>query len=323
MVSPASNLIANHGHAIPSAFYRRKGLDRLMQKTRFHQPAEMDVLPLQNGSTVQWFRDSVPGTNITATSEGTIGTGLTPAAGENISATVSQYADYMTFSDMVVDTALDDRVIVQAENMGYRAALSCDTITRNVVDAGAQSQTPLSGAAGLIAKGDFVKAQHTFQATNIEPLANGKFFALVSPYIAYDLMEDDGAGSIQDLMKYTNPGAVMGYEDRGHVASFNGVEIYATNNGTVTSGSPDTYRSYIFAKGGFGIVDLAGRGPMRVVDPKKQRFSVTVKNTDTDLANPEGKIRSLISYNFVFVAVIKDTVNKRIRYIDASSSIAS
>lgn len=320
--SPATNLVAGHGHAIAEKVYRRKGLDRLMKKMRFHIPAEMDVLELQNGNTVQWFRDPLTGTNTTATAEGTVGTGITAPAGSNITATVSQYADYMTFSDMLVDTALDRRVVVHSESMGYRAALSNDTIVRTVIDSGAQSQTPLNGAAGTIKRTDFAAMKSLFSGSDIMPLQNGMFYGLISPYITYDLKNDVSAGSIQDLMKYTNPKEAMLSGDRDFVCATDGFEIYESTNVKLTAGSPNTYRVYGFAKGGFGITDLAGRGPSRVVDPKSQRFNVTVANNlPKSLADPEGKIRSFISYNYVFTSVILDSTNKRIRYIDVSSSL--
>lgn len=321
--SPASNLIADHGHAIQDKFYAKMGLDVLSKKTRFHVPAEMDELPLRSGRTVQWFRDAVPATNTTATTEGTVGTGQT-GSGVNITATVAQYADFMTFSDAVVDVALDGRVAHHAKSFGYRGALTCDTIYRNVIDSAATAQTPLSGAAGLISKRDFAAAAHLMQGVDIQPLDNGFFFALAHPYVTYDLTNNVNAGELLDLAKYTNPGQIMSREDRGFVARFNQVELWESTNVTVTAGSPDTYRAYVIGKGAYGIVDLAGRGPSKVTDAMTQGFNVIARNNiGPDKADPEGKIRAFVSYNFWTVAVSKDSANVRMRKIDSSSSIAA
>lgn len=321
--TPASNLIADHGHAIQDKYYAKTGLGVLTKKTRFAMAAELDEIPKRSGRTVQWFRDAVPVANTTATTEGSVGTGQT-GSGLNITATIAQYADYMTFSDAVVDVALDGRVNRHAKSFGYRGALTCDTIYRNVIDAAATAQTPLSGAAGLISKRDFAAAAHLMQGVDIQPMSNGYFFALTHPYVTYDLTNDVNAGELMDLTKYTNPGTVMNREDRGFVARFNQVELWESTNVTVTAGSPNTYRSYVIGDGAYGIVDLAGSGPSKVTDPATQMFSIVARNNiGPDKADPEGKIRAFVSYNFWTVAVSKDAANVRMRKIDTSSSIAA
>lgn len=317
----ASNLTSNHSHAIADKYYAREALDQLMAKAQFHRFGKMDDIPRGNGVTVQWFRDNLPAVNTAATNEGSSGTGLT-GSGVNVTATVSQYADFMTFSDMLRDTALDDRITAQAKNLGYRAAMSVDTIIRNVVDAGALAQTPAS--ATKLVRTDLSQAVHVMQALNIEPREGGFFDVVCSPYVTYDLVNDTATGSIQDLRKGAGNTDFMNREDRGYVGSYEQYKIWESTNVTVTDLSPDKFRTYIFGKGGFGVVNLAGRGPSQIVDPKNQRFKLKVKRlTDIDLANPEGKIAGILSYNFVFTAVSLDSVNKRMRKIDTQSTIVT
>lgn len=320
-VSPASNLIANHSHAIATTYYSRVALDQLMKKMQFHRPARMDVLPLRNGSTIQWYRDNVPTSNITATAEGTVGSGLT-GGGSTVSATVSQYSDFMTFSDMLIDTALDPRVPPHVKTMGYRAALSVDTIVRNVVDAAATAQTP--AAATALARTDLSQAVHTMQALDIEPMSNGFFFVLCSPYVTYDLVNDTVTGSIQDLRKGGGNTDFMNREDRGFVGRYEQYEIFESTNVTVTTGAPDKFRTYVFGNGGFGMVDLAGRGPSKIMDPKNERFKVkTIRDKGDNIMNPEGKIAAAVVYKFVMAAVSLDATNVRMRRIDTESTIVT
>lgn len=317
----ASNLTANHSHAIASTFYAREALDQLMAKAQFHRFGKMDDIPRANGVTVQWFRDSLPGTNLTATAEGQSGTGLT-GSGSTVTATVSQYSDFMTFSDMLVDTALDNRITAQAKNLGYRAAMSVDTIIRNVIDSGALAQTP--GASTSLARTDLSQAVHVMQALNIEPLPGG-FQVVCSPYVTYDLVNDTTTGSIQDLKKGNGDTSFMNREDRGYVGRYEQYEIWESNNVTVTAGSPDKFRTYVFGKGGYGVIDLAGRGPSKIIDPQNQRFKLKMWKNSGAIGpeNPEGKIAGILSYNFVFTAVSLDSTNKRMRKIDTESTIVT
>lgn len=324
--SPASNLTTSAGLPhVQVTYYKKKALDRLQKKFLFRNACMSDMIPKQEGRTVQWFRYFNLAANTTPSAEGTVGTGISPTS-RVVSATVSQYTAFLTVSDFLADTAIDPLVENFADLLGYQAGLSVDTITRNVIDAeSASTNQALLGSYFRVA--DLRNARHALQAVDVQPMEDGNFYAVLHPYISYDLVNDPAASGLADIFKYNTDvkgSPLVKYEDRGTVTTVAGCKVVESTN-VYVNGS--TYRSYIFGKDGIGCVDLAGRGPSKVTDPKKQRFAVKVGRPEASVADPEGVISAYVSYNFIFTAVVLDGPagiggTYRFRTIDATSSIA-
>ena len=324
--SPASNLTTSAGLPhVQVTYYKKKALDRLQKKFLFRNACMSDMIPKQEGRTVQWFRYFNLAANTTPSAEGTVGTGISPTS-RVVSATVSQYTAFLTVSDFLADTAIDPLVENFADLLGYQAGLSVDTITRNVIDAeSASTNQALLGTYFRVA--DLRNARHALQAIDVQPMDDGNFYAVLHPYISYDLVNDPAASGLADIFKYNTDvkgSPLVKYEDRGTVTTVAGCKVVESTNVYV---SGNTYRSYIFGKDGIGCVDLAGRGPSKVTDPKKQRFAVKVGRPEASVADPEGVISAYVSYNFIFTAVVLDGPAGiggvyRYRTIDSSSSIA-
>lgn len=324
--SPASNLTTSAGLPhVQVTYYKKKALDRLQKKFLFRNACMSDMIPKQEGRTVQWFRYFNLAANTTQSAEGTVGTGISPTS-RVVSATVSQYTAFLTVSDFLADTAIDPLVENFADLLGYQAGLSVDTITRNVIDAeSASTNQALLGSYFRVA--DLRNARHALQAIDVQPMEDGNFYAVLHPYISYDLVNDPAASGLADIFKYNTDvkgSPLVKYEDRGTVTTVAGCKVVESTN-VYVNGS--TYRSYIFGKDGIGCVDLAGRGPSKVTDPKKQRFAVKVGRPEASVADPEGVISAYVSYNFIFTAVVLDGPASiggvyRYRTIDATSSIA-
>lgn len=311
---------------LQSIYYKRRALDRLQKKFRFRQMCDKDNLPKYNGRTVQFFRYSNFSANTTQTVEGTVGSPISPTS-KVLGATVSQYSAFLTISDFLEYTAPDPNVTNMAELLGYQAGLSNDTMCRNVADAefASAKQNLLST---YVKVADLRAARSALQAIDVEPFEDGLFGVLMHPFGTYDLVNDPAAGGLADIVKYTSPkdSPLVRYEDRGHLANVAGCKVVESTNVKVTSGSPNLYRIYIFGRHAMGTVDLEGRGPTDVVDPKKQRFSVNIIKGAPQIADPEGVIGAAVSYNYVTTNVVLDGPpgiggSYRYRMIDAQSSI--
>lgn len=308
---PAGNLTgtATLGH-LATVYYNKRALDRLQKKFRFHEACTHDMVPKQSGRTVQFFRYSNFAAATTPTTEGTVGTSQSLTS-KLVSATVSQYTSFITVSDFLVDTAIDPIISAAADLLGYQGGLTVDTITRNVIDAeSASTNMTLQSSASIMKVADLRNARHTLQALDVRPFANNQFFAIAHPYVTYDIVNDPAAGGLGDIFKYTSPGStpLVKYEDRGTVTEVAGCRLVeSTNVKQGTSGSSNTYRAYVFGDQGVGCVDLQGRGPAQVTDPRKERFTITAKkNVEPSIADPEGVIGGFVSYNFVYTAVVLD-----------------
>lgn len=313
---------------LASVFYRKKALDRLMKKFYFHQVCVQDMIPRQSGRTVQFFRYNNLAENTTAKSpEGGVGTSLSTSS-RTVSATVSQYTDFINVSDFLVDTAIDPIVQSNAELLGYRAGLSVDIITRTVIDA-EQASTDLSLIGSYLKAADFRNARARLQGLDVEPMDDGYFRVYAHPYVTFDLVNDPSANGLADIHKYTEkPGFQISPEDRGLLAVVAGCKIYENTNVKLVSGSPNKWRVYVFGKGGVGTVDLEGRGPSRITDPKKQRFNINTIKGEKSIYDPEGVIGAAVSYNFIFTAVVLEGPTGiggtyRFKTLDCPSSIVA
>lgn len=308
-------------------YYKKRALDRLMKKFVFRDACVDDMLPRQSGRTVQWFRYQNLAANTTAkdaSSEGAVGTALALNS-QTVQATISQYTDFITLSDLLMETAIDPMAENAADLLSYRAGLSVDTIVRNVIDAGSASMT-LIGQYFAVA--DARSAAHILQGNDVRPMESGPFnnffMGVIHPYISYDLVQDPQAGGLADIYKYTDSKPMVRREDRGMLAPIAGVQFVESTNVKLTAGTPNLWRAYVFGQGGFGAVDLEGRGPNKIKDPEKQRFTIRVVKPQPSTADPEGVIGAFISYNYKFVAVELYTSGEgvhRSRYWDAPSSI--
>ena len=324
---PAGNLTSSAGLAhLASVFYKRKALDRLQKKFVFREATFKDMVPKQSGRTVQWFRYSNFSANVTPTTEGTVGTSLSLTS-KVVSATVSQYTNFITVSDFLEDTAIDPIVQNAAELLGYQGGLSVDTITRNVADA-ENVGTNLALLATFLRVADLRNARHQLQAVDVQPMEDGNFFAIAHPFATFDLVNDPAASGFADIFKYNTAvqsSALVKYEDRGQVTVVAGCRLIESTN-VFTSTSPNKYRVYVFGRQGFGSVDLEGRGPADVKDPRSQRFNIKTIRGGNSIADPEGVIGAAVSYNYIYSAVVTEGPagiggSYRFRTMDAQSTI--
>lgn len=306
---PATNLSTSSGLGhLATVFYTKTGMDRLEKIFQFRQVCEENMLQRNTGKTVQWFRYSNFAANTTSNTEGQVGTGLSMTS-KVLGATVSQYTAFITISDLVNMTAIDSQVAAASSLLGYQAGLSVDTMTRNVIDS--ESVGTNQAILGTYARVSDLRNYRTqMQALDVQPFDNNMFKVIAHPFITYDIVNDPAAVGLADIFKYTAPQStpLVKYEDRGVVTHVGGCElIESTNVKTGTSGANTTYRMYAFGKGGIGCLDLEGKGPSDVTNPKKQKFKINVVNGGVpSIPDPEGVIGAAVSYNFVFTTVILD-----------------
>jgi N4-gp56 family major capsid protein len=288
-------------HIAGKVYYNRTALDRLMKKFRFCDAFDNETMPKQEGRVVTMYRYQNMSASTVPTAEGTVGTSLTVNS-RTVSATLTQFANYINLSDFLVDTAYDPQVNHYAELLGYRAGLSVDTMFRNIIDAQAAS-TVFSPLGSVFTVEDLRGVKAVLSANDVEPFDDGFYFCIMHPFITFDLVNDPTANGLADINKYQMAGGgaknspLLKQEDRGWVADIATTRILESTNVFTNSGQ---YRTYIFGKGGLKKIDLAGRGPSKVTDPKTQKFKINVVGRQgATLYDPEGKIGGAVSYNFV------------------------
>lgn len=325
--SPASNATSTGTLThLATVWYNRRALDQLKQMFRFLSLTEPDEIPMRVGKTVQWFRYTLFAANTAPAPEGTVGAGL-PLTTSTVSATVSEYADFLTISTLLEETAIDPITQNAAEQLGYRAGLSVDTITRNEFDANVASvaQDTLGAACSAA---DFRRSVALLKAGNVRPKVNDEFLGIIHPYIVYDLQADNTAGGFIDLTRWGQNGSGQlmkeGYQSLGDgiVGMVGGVLLKTSTNVTTSGSSPNVlYYTYVAGKGAVGSVDLAGRGPSRIENPATQSFKINTVRGGPQIADPAGMIGAAVSYRFVYVAKTLDTSTYRYKIIKADASL--
>lgn len=247
-----------------AVYYDRLMLSRLRKKLVVHQFGETRNLPMNSGTIVQWFRRTDLAANTTALTEGTVPTAIGLSA-TSISAQLAQYGDYTQTSDLISMTSIDDEIEAAVDALSYRAALTLDTLDRNVLDAGTNIQygnakTALSatGSTDVLTGAEARKAARNLNASDVNAMFDQDFAAIVHPNNAYDLQSDTAVGGWNEANTYVST------ENRlnGELGRIYGVRFFQSTNvsftSTGTSGSANVYSTHFLGKGAFGVVNFDG-----------------------------------------------------------------
>lgn len=306
-----------------STWYDRVAVENLKANLPFLAATERKQLPSRNGKTIQLFTYDLLGANTTPGTEGTVGVGIAPGTAIR-SATVSQYFDFMSFSDILTETALDPIVENSAAEMGYRAALTVNSLVSTEFDVvGA-----LTGGSIDLADNEFMSASVARQAVmslrglNARPKSDGMFVGIIHPFPAFDLINDNTAGGVIDILKYSESGKA---ELQRGIQGFRVIEVAGVRwietttvptSADFPSGGKTGYHSYVVGKDAIFSVSL---GATEI--PEERNFNLIVKNYgEGSVSDPANVIGASVAYNFKFVALRRpgaalsqDIAQKRIR----------
>ena len=250
----------------------------------------------KNGGTVIEFRKFAPLTKaLTPLTEGVTPEGKSLDV-TTITAEVSQYGDFITMSDMLELTAIDNVVVEALKLLGRQGGATLDTVVRNILHTGTNvmycskvaddgsetavtSRSALDNTSKLTVK-VIQKAVAKLRAQNA-PTISGKYVAIIHPYAAYDLMRDK---EWIDAHKYAQPENM--YE--GEIGEIAGVRFVQTTEAKIYEGG--VFGTLIFGEGAYGNTEIAGGGMETIVkqkgsagtaDPLDQRSSVGWKGQKT------------------------------------------
>lgn len=195
-------------------YYEKRLIDYAEPNLVHDQFADKYPIPQNGGKTIE-FRcyDSLEKID-TPLQEGVTPDGDTLHE-SSIIATVEQYGNYITISDMLRLTAIDNNVLQALRKLGSQAGISLDTITRDVMAGGTnviRAGEKLSRS--LLESTDTLKPIHFFMATaQLEsmnaPKIDGSYVAIIHPYAAFDLMTSP---EWIDVHKYADPDAIFNGE---------------------------------------------------------------------------------------------------------------
>lgn len=121
---------------------------------------------------------------------------------KTITAEVEQYGGYVTLSDMLMMTAIDNNLVQATKAIASQAGRTLDTLTREVINAGtvvqfAEGQVEARDELYYTSEDDncnltvdAIKRAVRFLETQDAPKINGYYVGILHPYCKYDLMKD-------------------------------------------------------------------------------------------------------------------------------------
>ncbi|MCK5020505.1 MAG: N4-gp56 family major capsid protein, partial [Candidatus Peribacteraceae bacterium] len=210
-------------------YYDKQLLDRLEASLFFDQFGVKKMLPKASGNEIKFTRYTNFAANVTPMTEGTVPNGLTLASTQ-ISATPVQYGDYVAMSDLLITESIDPVIEGANEVLGYRAALSIDTIIRNALNGNVTDQFANGVANEALVAANMVASEvrtgaFTLKNANVQRIGN-EFQSIIHPAQSFDLQGDSAAGGWLDLNKYTSSTPML----KGEIGKMYGVRFVESAN---------------------------------------------------------------------------------------------
>ncbi len=184
-------------------FYDMTLIDEAQANLVHDQFGQKKPIPKNGGKTIEFRKFAPLAKALTPLTEGVTpdGSVLNVSA---ITATVSQYGDYITQSDVLELTALDNTILEATKLLGRQAGMTLDTVTRNVLQASANVSyaSKWSGTTEVavderedlddtaVLKVDTVNQVVAKLKSINAPTINGDYVSIIHPLNAYELKRD-------------------------------------------------------------------------------------------------------------------------------------
>ena len=272
-------------------FYDMTLLDEAQAALVHDQFAQKRPIPMNGGKTIEFRKFASLPKATTPLTEGVTpdGKSLNVTA---VTATVAQYGDYITQSDVLELTSIDNTIVEATKILGRQAGLTLDTVTRNVLQSGTNvtycpksSGDEVTSRAGLDATCQLtVKVVQQVVAKlkgQNAPTINGKYVGIIHPYVAYSLMRDP---EWIDAHKYAQPDNLF----TGEIGEIAGVRFVETTEAKVYDGG--VFGTLIMGANAYGVTEITGGGLQTIIkqkgsagtaDPLDQRSSIGWKAIKT------------------------------------------
>ena len=247
-------------------YYSDYLIDNAVPKLVHDQFGQKHPIPKNGGKTIE-FRKYSPLPKLTTPLQ----EGVTPDGQSlnmsTIEATVAQYGGYITLSDMLLLTAIDNNLVQATKLLGAQAGATLDTITRevlnggtNVIYSGGKSARQDLDASSLLTVDDIKKAVRLLKSQNAEKI-NGDWVGIINPDISYDLTNDP---AWKDVKTY-DPDDM--YE--GEIGKLYGVRFVETTEAKVWAGAGASgravYSTLILGDNAYGTTEITGGGLEHIV----------------------------------------------------------
>ena len=240
-------------------FYSDYLIDNAVPKLVHDQFAQKHPIPKNGGKTIEFRKYSPLPKLLTPLTEGVTPDGQSLTV-TTIEATVAQYGGYITLSDVLLMTAIDNNMVQATKLLGNQAGATLDTITREVLNGGT-NVVYAGGVASRAALGDnkltvddIKKAVRALKNQNAEKIGDS-FVAIIHPDVTYDLTNDPTWQAVKDYDPKD------WYE--GEIGKIAGVRFVETTEAKIFDGG--VYSTLILGENAYGVTEIEGGGLEHIV----------------------------------------------------------
>lgn len=273
----------------PAAFYDKVLLEVRRQRSFYHQKlAQKRPMPKNAGDTINFRKIQKLEPALTPLTEG-----VTPDGSEAkifaISATTKQYGDYMLFTDVVDFQQIDPILTEYTVEQGHQANETLDILTRDELAGGSTVfyENGKTSRSELAADDKptidtFRKAILRMKKDHVRPALDGKYVAIISPEVAFDLLDDPKFLKAYEMNQSGKPLI------ENEVADVYGIKFIEQVNAKVfeEAGADDVnvHASIVLGNQAYGITNIKGEGDIKSIikglgsagstDPLNQRQTI-------------------------------------------------
>ena len=241
-------------------YYSDYLIDNAVPKLVHDQFGQKHPIPKNGGKTIEFRKYSPLPKLLTPLTEGVTPDGQSLTV-TTIEATIDQYGGYVTISDMLQLTAIDNNMVQATKLLGNQAGASLDTITRevlnggtNVVYAGGVSSREALTAEHKLTVDDIKKAVRALKNQNAEKIGDS-YVAIIHPDVTYDLTNDPAWQAVKDYDPKD------WYE--GEIGKIAGVRFVETTEAKIFEGG--VYSTLILGDNAYGVTEIEGGGLQHIV----------------------------------------------------------
>ena len=270
-------------------FYSNNLIDLAEPELVHDQFGQKHPIPKNGGKTIEFRKYSSLPKATTALTEGVTPNGQSLNV-TTLTATVSQYGGYVTLSDVLLLTAIDNNLMQASKLLASQAGRTLDTITREVLNGGTNVYYCASGVtdkANLVGGSATASENNTLTVDDIRravrrlktmnaPKIDGGYVAIIHPDVAYDLMSDP---EWQRPHEYVDTDNIYAGEI-GRIAGCRFVETTEAkvwkkaakdkSSGSVVSGDGstqgwDVYSTLVLGADAYGVTEVSGGGLQMII----------------------------------------------------------
>ena len=257
-------------------YYSDYLIDNAVPKLVHDQFGQKHPIPKNGGKTIEFRKYSPLPKLLTPLTEGVTPDGQSLTV-TTLEATVAQYGGYITLSDVLLLTAIDNNLVQATKLLGNQAGATLDTITREVLNGG----TNVVYAGGVASRSaltdnlkvdDIKKAVRALKTQNADKIGDS-FVAIIHPDVTYDLTNDPTWQAVKDYDPKD------WYE--GEIGKIAGVRFVETTEAKIFADG--VYSTLILGENAYGVTEVEGGGLKHFVkqlgsagtsDPLDQRATV-------------------------------------------------